>query len=238
MKGSTDPSDRISKEDMDRLLKYRPPELPSGPSSSRLPRERLGLAGLRLDIEELLRSSCGPEIEAKILAMGERAGPVLVKIANAKSCCECCGGVRSGAIALLSQTAHPDAVPTLLGILGDESEEASVRCQAMLSLGRTGSKSGIGRLLEILRTAADPLLRQAAARSLGESCLLEALPGLELAARTDRDSKVRWRAYAAVRGLEKFHGTQLARLKAPPFPKGGRPTKVHVSARRQPTSKK
>src|SRR5687768_12630389 len=179
MKGSTKPSERISKEDMDRLLKYRPSELPSGPSSTRLPRGRLGLAGLRLDIEELLRSSCGPEVEAKVLAMGEKTGPVLVKIANSRSCCECCGGVRSGAIALLGRTAHPDAVPALLAIVGDESEDVSLRCQAMLSVARTGSKSVIGILFEILRTASDPLLRQVAARSLGESCLLEALPALE-----------------------------------------------------------
>ncbi len=187
--------------------------------------EKLGLAGLRLQAEHFLEQSCGEDHTAKVVALGPKIAPVLIKIAGSKEICDCRCLRRSGAVRALGYLPQAEVADFLKGILSDISEELSVRAQAAISIGRIGSPSCLAQLQEVLRKDKNIAIRRAAAKALGLSRSLEAINALGQAVESDNDPTVKAQAYAALRAIEKLHGQKLSSVKAPPVPKRGKPAR-------------
>lgn len=216
-------TERLGKDDMERLLRFRPPEEVPGPPSRLVSGEGLELAGLRLQVEEALRTSCGENRFAQLVHLGPETATILIKIARAKQECECCCNLRSAAIAALGGVKHSAAPDTLISIIDDFDEDAGVRAQAAISAGRLGTPSCVARLQSALESDQSSTVRQAAATGLGESGSLEALRTLEKAIENDKDAGVKWLAYASLRALEKRYRQKLSKVKSPVLPKRGKP---------------
>lgn len=184
--------------------------------------EKLGIAGLRLQVEHFLEKSCGEDHTAKVVALGPKIAPVLIKIASSKEICDCWCGRRSGAVRVLGYFPQAEVADFLKGVLSDSSEELSMRAQAAISIGRIGSPSCLARLQEVLRKDKNIAIRRAAAKALGLSRSLEAINALGQAVESDNDPTVKAQAYASLRGIEKLHGQKLSSVKAPPVPKRGK----------------
>jgi hypothetical protein len=195
--------------------------------SRRVEHGRLGLAGLRLQVEAVLDRSCGESPLQQLTALGPDVVTVLLKIAATKDedyGCHC--GRRLGAILALGRFKGAESADELRRLVADATEDVAVRASAAISLGRIGVSSAVAELGRLLRQDSDPVLRRAAAKGLAFSVSLEALGALEAAAASDKDARVRLQAYAALRGLEKLHGRRLTDVKPPAPPKPAAPTRI------------
>ena len=200
------------------------PDLEVRKISSRLvATDALGVAGLRLRVEQLLDQSCGKDHTASVVALGPAIAPVLIKIAGAKAPCDCGCVRRGGALRVLGYFPQAEVADFLKRIVSDESEEIGVRAEAAIATGRIGSPSCVAHLQEVLRKDKSIALRRAAARGLGLSRSLEAISALAQAVEKDKAPAIKAQAYASLRAIEKLHGQRLSLVKAPPVPKGGKP---------------
>jgi HEAT repeat protein len=189
---------------------------------------RLGAAGLRLQVEALLARGCGLEQTARVVRLGPEVVPVLIKLARSRTSPG--GPQRAGAVTALGHFPHAIVVDYLIEVLADTTEEARVRAQALIALGRIGSPACVARLRVALRQERDPAIRRLAAKALALSRSLEALDDLTEVARRDRNRGVRAQAYASLRTLAKIHRVPVVRVAAPAQSAGGRRVRPHVPA--------
>lgn len=185
--------------------------------------EKLGVAGLRLQAEQILDQSCGRDHTAKVVALGPEVAPVLIKMARSKEPCNCACVRQSGALRALGYFAQADVADFLKGVVSDQSEEIQLRAQAAISLGRIGSSSCVAHLQQVLQKDKSITLRRVAAKALGLSKSLEAISALTQAVEKDKAPAIKAQAYASLRFIEKSHGQKLSLVKPPPVPKGGKP---------------
>jgi len=191
------------------------PSLPSRPSRTVDP-ERFGLAGVRLQAEAILATTCGPDELDALTELGPEVRQVLVKMAVWPDDCDPYCQRRAAAISAIGELGVYEAVEPLRTMAADPNETEAVRTQAILALGRIGSDAAIDFLTHVVQTYKDPSVRSAAVKGLGMSGNLRAVAPLVQALEEDADSDVRRRAHAEIGALEKRHGVKLADVKAPP----------------------
>lgn len=183
---------------------------------------RLGVAGLRVQVERLLAHNCGRERTAMVVRLGPQVVPVLVKLARSRSWPG--GPPRVGAVTALGYFRDVFAADFLGELLDDPTEDLGVRAQALIGLGRIGSPSCVARLRTALRQERVPAMRRLAARALALSRSLDAVDALVESAERDRDRGVRAQAYASLRALAKLHRLPRVGVRAPAAPSvAGRP---------------
>jgi hypothetical protein len=189
---------------------------------------QFGLAGLRVQVERLLAHNCGREQTAMVVRLGPEVVPVLIKLSRSRSSPG--GPPRVGAVTALGYFPNAEVVDHLRALLDDPEEDAGLRAQALVALGRIGAPSCVARLREALRGERSATMRRLAARALALSRSIDAADALTRSVADDPDPHVRLQAHAALRALEKFHGVRLVRGRAPAVPGRGK----RVRRRRPP----
>ena len=219
---------RVRGEDGKRIsLKWNEPrpDMAVRPIASvRVARANLGLAGVRLGAEEILRSGCGErEIVNRLQRLGSSVADVLVKLATSRTTCNCGPSCTESAIAALAYFPTAAAADCLQRIASDARADVAARVTALTAMGQIGAPSGIEYLLSVLTAARDPAMRRAAARGLGRSSSPTALGALSIAAEKDSNPLVRQMAHAAAMEVAGANHLPLSGLKPPPRPRLARP---------------
>ncbi|SRR5712692_1061152 len=178
-----------------------PPRPAPAPRESRLvDRGRFGIAGLRLEIEELLDHNCGAEEYDRLISMGSQAADVLLKIAASTEDCAPYCHRRPAAIAALGYFNQPAVAKFLAAVAADRAASVGDRAKAAISLGRIASPEAV-RTLGELATDRDAALRRTAAKALGWAGGIEAVAHVERALRKEKDPRVRLQQAQALRLL-------------------------------------
>jgi hypothetical protein len=182
-------------------------------TSLRVARGGLGLARVRLEVEDILQSGCGRRrIIERLQRLGPAVADVLVKIASSDADCSCGGACAGAAIDALGYFPTAAAADCLRRIAFDPQADVGVRATALTALGRIGTPSGVEALRRVLSEARDADLRLAAARGLAYGRSAAALEVLTTAAERDANTRVRRIAHDAAKGIAEFNRLPPPRL--------------------------
>jgi hypothetical protein len=186
-------------------------------ASLRVTRAGLGLAGVRLEAEEILQSGCGErQVINRLRRLGSEVAGVLVKIAASGAACSCGAACAQAAIGALGYFPTAAAADCLRRIADDARADLGARAKALTALGQIGAPSGVDYLRRVLTHGRDPELRRAAARGLGHSGSVDAIEALTTAVEKDSNLLVQQMAYGALQAVAGTNRLPLPRLAPPP----------------------